>query len=421
MSGERFFVLWLPVFLICGILCLFLFFQKGERCKYMQWVRRNRGIKYVLIFAAFCIAAFFLVFSNILVGKLKEEASAKMSVWAEAMMALNKADENTDLNLVLNVINNNNSIPVIVLNEKGEIEQCRNISFSAKTADDSIAYLYQRMEQMRRDGYAIKIKYDDSSSEYMTILYEDSTTLKQLTLFPYVQIAILLIFILIIIVSLLNLKKAEQNRVWVGLTKETAHQLGTPISSLMAWEEMLKESYPDDPILQEMEKDVARLQLIADRFSKVGSVPELVRTELREVVWHVVSYITKRSSNKVRIHCSLPSVDVYVQLCSSLFEWVVENLCKNAIDSMEGAGNIYITMHEITEMVVLEISDTGKGIPKNQFRTVFAPGFTTKKRGWGLGLSLSKRIIEEYHHGLIYVKSSEVGKGTTFRIELKLH
>ncbi len=387
----------------------------------MQWVRRNRGIKYVLIFAAFCIAAFFLVFSNILVDKLKEEASAKMSVWAEAMMALNKADENTDLNLVLNVINNNNSIPVIVLNEKGGIEQCRNISFSTKTADDSIAYLYQRMERMRKDGYAIKIKYDDSSSDYMTILYEDSTTLKQLTLFPYIQIAILLIFILIIIVSLLNLKKAEQNRVWVGLTKETAHQLGTPISSLMAWEEMLKESYPDDAILQEMEKDVARLQLIADRFSKVGSVPELVRTELREVIWHVVNYITKRSSNKVRIHCNLPSVDVYVQLCASLFEWVVENLCKNAIDSMEGAGDIYITMHEITGMVVLEISDTGKGIPKNKFRTIFAPGFTTKKRGWGLGLSLSKRIIEEYHHGLIYVKSSEVGKGTTFRIELKSH
>ena len=384
----------------------------------MQWVQRNRGIKYVLIFIAFCIAAFFLVFSNVLVDKLKEEASSRMSVWADAMMTLSKADENTDLNLVLNVINNNNSIPVIVLNEKGEIEQSRNISFSTKKDMDSVAYLYHRMEQMKRNGYTIRIKYDEPSSEYMTILYEDSTILKQLAVFPYIQIAILLIFVLIIIVSLLRLKRAEQNRVWVGLTKETAHQLGTPVSSLMAWKEILKENDPDNPILQEMEKDIARLQLIADRFSKVGSAPELVRTEMREVIWHVVGYISKRSSNKVRIYCNLPSVDVYAKLSPSLFEWVIENLCKNAIDSMEGQGSIHITMHEITDKVILEVSDTGKGIPKNKFKTVFAPGFTTKSRGWGLGLSLSKRIIEEYHHGSIYVKASEPGKGTTFRIEL---
>lgn len=384
----------------------------------MQWVQQNRGIKYVLIFIAFCIAAFFLVFSNVLVDKLKEEASSRMSVWADAMMTLSKADENTDLNLVLNVINNNNSIPVIVLNEKGEIEQSRNISFSTKKDMDSVAYLYHRMEQMKKNGYTIRIKYDEPPSEYMTILYEDSTILKQLAVFPYIQIAILLIFVLIIIVSLLRLKRAEQNRVWVGLTKETAHQLGTPVSSLMAWKEILKENDPDNPILQEMEKDIARLQLIADRFSKVGSAPELVRTEMREVIWHVVGYISKRSSNKVRIYCNLPSVDVYAKLSPSLFEWVIENLCKNAIDSMEGQGSIHITMHEITDKVILEVSDTGKGIPKNKFKTVFAPGFTTKSRGWGLGLSLSKRIIEEYHHGSIYVKASEPGKGTTFRIEL---
>jgi len=243
--------------------------------------------------------------------------------------------------------------------------------------------------------------------------------LKRLAVYPYIQIAILTIFILIIVFALISLKTAEQNRVWVGLTKETAHQLGTPISSLMAWQEVLKESYPDDPVLSQMGKDVDRLNLIAERFSKVGSQPEVEEVDLREVVWHVVDYIVPRSSKNVKISCSLPSTPVTINLCSSLFEWVVENLCKNAMDAMEGKGRITITVHEITGLIIMEVADTGKGIPKNRFRSVFAPGYTTKKRGWGLGLSLAKRIIEKYHNGRIYVKSSELGKGTTFRIELK--
>jgi len=375
----------------------------------------------MLMFFAICIVAFFLVFSHFLVKDLKEEASTKMSVWAEAMRTLNSADENTDLNLVLYVIDKNYSIPIIVLNNKGDIEQYRNISFQPKSPQDSVAYLQKRVEMMRQSGYSIKIAYNESESnntEYMEILYEDSMILKQLEYFPYIQIAILLVFVAIIITTLLSLKRAEQNRVWVGLTKETAHQLGTPISSLIAWSEVLKETHPDDQVISEMDKDVKRLQLIADRFSKIGSAPELVDTDVKDVIWHVVNYISKRFT-KVKITCSLPATDVHAMLCAPLFEWVVENLCKNAIDAMEGAGNISITMHELTDKISIDVADSGKGIPKNKFNTIFAPGYTTKSRGWGLGLSLSKRIIEEYHHGSIYVKSSELNKGTVFRIDLK--
>ncbi len=375
----------------------------------------------MLMFFAICIVAFFLVFSHFLVKDLKAEASTKMSVWAEAMRTLNNADENTDLNLVLYVIDKNYSIPIIVLNSKGDIEQYRNISFQPKSPQDSVAYLQKRVEMMRENGYAIKIAYNESESnntEYMEILYEDSVVLKQLEYFPYIQIAILLVFVAIIIITLLSLKRAEQNRVWVGLTKETAHQLGTPISSLIAWSEVLKETYPDDQVISEMDKDVRRLQLIADRFSKIGSAPELVDTDVKDVIWHVVNYISKRFT-KVKIVCSLPTTDVHAKLCAPLFEWVVENLCKNAIDAMEGAGNISITMHELTDKISIDVADSGKGIPKNKFNTIFAPGYTTKSRGWGLGLSLSKRIIEEYHHGSIYVKSSELNKGTVFRIDLR--
>lgn len=387
------------------------------KIKTMQWTQRNRSIKYVLIIIAICIAAFFLAFSNVLVKGLKEEASAKMTVWADAMSALNHADENTDLDFVLNVIKNNNTIPIIVLNKNGEIEQYRNLMIRAMTAEDSVAYLKERVKQMRQSGYTITSNASDSTA-YMEILYEDSKILKQLVYFPYIQIAILLVFVLIIIVTLLSLKRAEQNRVWVGLTKETAHQLGTPISSLMAWNEVLKETYPDDQVIQEMDKDVKRLQLIADRFSKVGSAPELVETDVKDVIWHVVNYISKRFV-KVNISCRLPATEVHALLCAPLFEWVVENLCKNAIDAMEGSGQIVITMHELTDKISIDVADSGKGIPKNRFNAVFAPGYTTKNRGWGLGLSLSKRIIEEYHHGSIYVKSSEPGKGTVFRIDLK--
>ena len=387
----------------------------------MQWVQRNKSIKYLLMLAAIGIAAFFLVFSHSLVEELKQESSSKMAVWADAMAALNNADENTDLDLVLSVLNDNSTIPVIVRNAHGDIEQYRNITVRESSSQDSIDYLRRCAERMKKEGYFVRINYNDTPDGYMEIIYEDSTVLKKLAVFPYVQIAILLVFVIVIIVTLLHLKRAEQNRVWIGLTKETAHQLGTPISSLMAWEEILKESYPDDPVLPEMGKDIARLQLIADRFSKVGSQPEIQSTDLKEVLWHVTDYMTKRLPHgKVTLQCHFPHTAVVAPLCPPLFEWVVENLCKNAVDAMTSKGEIGITLFPpVDGVIAIDVWDTGRGIPKNKFRTIFDPGYTTKKRGWGLGLSLSKRIIEEYHHGRIYVKSSDAEKGTVFRIELK--
>lgn len=212
--------------------------------------------------------------------------------------------------------------------------------------------------------------------------------------------------------------RGEQNKVWVGLSKETAHQLGTPISSLIAWVEVLKETHPDDQLIPEMEKDVQRLQLIAERFSKIGSIPEPKPDDLCDVLRRVIDYMDHRTSNKVTITSNLPSVPVYVSLITPLFEWVAENLCKNAVDAMSGSGCIHILLSNTDDQVFIEFCDTGKGILKSNYKNVFKPGFTTKKRGWGLGLSLAKRIVEEYHKGRIYVKWSEIGKGTTFRIEL---
>jgi signal transduction histidine kinase len=229
-----------------------------------------------------------------------------------------------------------------------------------------------------------------------------------------------MIFVVVAIFALLSSKRAEQNKVWVGLSKETAHQLGTPISSLMAWVEVLKETYPDDGLIPEMEQDVKRLERIADRFSKIGSLPEPVETSMNEVLNHVIAYMDKRTSQKVKILGHYPDHDVMVKMNASLFEWVIENLCKNAVDAMEGGqGKIDLWLLEEGDVVVIEVADNGKGIRKKDVANVFRPGFTTKKRGWGLGLSLAKRIVEEYHKGHIYVKQSEVGKGTCFRIELK--
>ena len=250
------------------------------------------------------------------------------------------------------------------------------------------------------------------------VCYDESLLLKRLSQYPYWQLGIVMIFVVVAIFALLSSKKAEQNKVWVGLSKETAHQLGTPISSLMAWVEILKENHPDDELIPELDKDVKRLERIAERFSKIGSLPEPKEGSMNDVLNHVVDYMRRRTSNKVEMICHVPEQDVIVKMNSSLFEWVVENLCKNAVDAMEGSGKIDLSLREEGNKVVLEVKDTGKGIRKKDIKNVFTPGFTTKQRGWGLGLSLAKRIVEEYHHGRIFVKSSELGKGTTFRVEL---
>ena len=390
----------------------------------MQWYDRIKQVKFLLVAMAVLIAVGSLVVSHSLVRDLAQGERRNMEVWAEAMRTLNNADENTDVTLVLKVLNGNNTIPVIVQYKSGEIQSFRNLRIKAKTADDSLRQVRQMAEDMRQGGRVIRVYLDEGAShtgneDYMEICYDESIMLKRLSSYPYVQLSVVLIFVGLAIFALLSSKKAEQNRVWVGLSKETAHQLGTPISSLMAWVEILRENYPDDELIPEMNKDVKRLEMIAERFSKIGSLPEPREEEMNAVVDHVVDYISRRTSNKVCMECRLPQEPLKVKMCAPLFEWVIENLCKNAIDAMGCQGHITIAAFEEAEKVVVEVSDTGKGIAKGHFKTVFRPGFTTKSRGWGLGLSLAKRIVEEYHKGRIFVKNSEIGVGTTFRVELK--
>lgn len=386
----------------------------------MQWTDRIRQVKIILVVMAITIAVASFVVSHSMTRDLEAQERSRMEVWAEAMRSLNQADENTDLNLVLKVINDNNTIPVIVLDRKGQVTDFRNLSINASSRADSLRKVTEKGLELLAMNRNIRIFLDERHRDYIDVCYDESLMLKRLSWYPYVQLGVVLLFVVVAIFALLTSKRAEQNKVWVGLSKETAHQLGTPISSLIAWVEILKETYPDDTLIPEMDKDVKRLQLIADRFSKIGSVPAPVPTNLLELLGHVVDYMDHRTSKKVKILTDFPEHQVIVDLNGSLFEWVIENLCKNAVDAMSGEqGIITLKVEESDTWVYLDVSDTGKGIRKRNINNVFRPGFTTKKRGWGLGLSLAKRIVEEYHHGRIYVKESEVGKGTTFRIELR--
>ena len=376
---------------------------------------------------AIIIAVVSLLASHFLVMDLQREERNKMETWAMALRALSNADTNTDLALVLNVIQGNNTIPVIVMDADGHVADYRNIQMDTETADDSVEYVARYAQSMIKHGNCIKIFLNDvrndtlhhgTEVDYQLVCYDESIMLKRLSQYPYWQLGIVLIFVVVAIFALLASKRAEQNKVWVGLSKETAHQLGTPISSLMAWVEILKENYPDDDLIPEMNKDVKRLELIADRFSKIGSLPEPVDASMNEVLQHVVEYMNRRTSKNVDIVQHLPDHEVIVKMNASLFEWVIENLCKNAVDAMGGKGRIELVLFEEGKYVVIEVTDNGKGIPKKDIKNVFMPGFTTKKRGWGLGLSLARRIVEDYHKGRIFVKSSELGVGTTFRIEI---
>lgn len=362
-----------------------------------------------------------LAVSRMLTRDLEVEERHKMEIWAEAMRTLNLADENTDLNLVLRVINDNNSIPVVVLDAKGHVQSARNVNVRGQSDADSVKKVNAMAQQLLTEGRFVRISLNVASkNEYIYVCYADSLMLQRLAIYPYVQLGIGLIFVLVALMALRTSKRAEQNKVWVGLSKETAHQLGTPISSLMAWTEVLKETHPDDELIPEMENDIKRLQLIADRFSKIGSLPEPLPASLNEVMAHAIDYIDKRTPKRINLVTQFPSEDIILNLNASLFEWVIENLCKNAVDAIgEQPGTITLSMQKTAQKVIIEISDTGKGIRKKDIGNVFRPGFTTKKRGWGLGLSLAKRIVEEYHQGKIMVKSSEVGIGTTFLIELK--
>lgn len=381
----------------------------------MEWINRTRTIKVILIIIAVLLGVASLVFSNYLVRDLEREEAIRMEIWTEAMRTFNNADEETDLSLVLTVIRGNHTIPIIVLDDKGGIENYSNVRIHGA---DTLGYLMREAAAMREAGNIIRMDMNEPG-RYYDVCYDDSLMLKRLEAYPYIQFGAFAVFLLVALFALLSMKRSEQNRVWVGLSKETAHQLGTPISSLMAWTEILRTTYPDDELIPEMSQDVHRLEIIAERFSKIGSLPETTPEDLGIALQRVVDYIGRRSSEHIAIALNMPERPIAIRMCSPLFEWVIENLCKNAIDAMNGEGHIGISVTQTDERVYIDVEDTGKGIAKGHFQSVFSPGFTTKKRGWGLGLSLAKRIIESYHKGRIYVKHSELGKGTTFRIELK--
>ncbi len=381
----------------------------------MQFYEKKGLFKYIFIAIAFLIAIVSLIASNVLVKDLANQERTKMELWAEANKAFAESDEKTDLSIILKILSSNTTIPTILCDEKDNIITYANIPLTSK---DSVQTLQKKLHSFKKKHEAIVITEKKGQGFKQFIYYDDSYMLKRLQLYPYVQLSVLAIFILVSFFALLSSKKAEQNKVWVGLSKETAHQLGTPISSLMAWVEYFKMKNIDATFVTEIEKDVARLQMITDRFSKIGSVPEPTPCDLNNSLQKSLEYLEKRISKKVTLHFE-PQSNVEVLLSESLFSWVIENLTKNAVDAMSGQGDIYYKITEKNSVVCLDISDTGKGIPKSKFKTIFNPGYTTKSRGWGLGLSLVKRIIESYHSGRIYVKSSEMGKGTTFRIELK--
>ena len=374
----------------------------------------RQRLKYVFIITAVLIAIVSVVVSDILIKDLAKEERQKMEVWADATRLTASMDSAVDMSLVLKIIQGNTSIPVVLCNEKDSIIADKNIDFPDK--EDIEAFKKAKVRELKSKN---KIVIDMGDNSFQYVYYDDSIILKRLLIYPYVQLTVVFVFILIAFLALASTKKAEQNKVWVGLSKETAHQLGTPISSLIAWMEYLKTKDLDPSLLEEMGKDVKRLGTIAERFSKIGSNPEPVPVDINSAIQSAVGYMQTRISAKVQVITLLPDKSIFVLMNDSLFSWVIENLTKNAVDAMEGHGKITFQVEEKDKIVRIDVSDTGKGIAKSKFKTVFNPGYTTKKRGWGLGLSLVKRIIESYHNGKIYVKSSELGKGTTFRIELR--
>ena len=376
----------------------------------------RQRLKYVFIIGAVVIAIASVFVSDLLIKDLAREERQKIEVWAEATRVVTSEDPSLNMKLILQIIQGNTSIPVMLCNEQDSVMNYKNIELPEKNVEE---FLYQKAQELKKKNQPIPIDMEDGTFQYL--YYDDSINLKRLLIYPYAQLSVMAVFILIAFLALTSTKRAEQNKVWVGLSKETAHQLGTPISSLIAWVEYLKMKEVDPSLLEEMEKDVKRLETIADRFSKIGSQPEPVPLDIRDSIRAALNYMETRISSKVKITVEAPGQPVMVLMNDSLFAWVVENLCKNAVDAMGGQGDIRFHIEEKAKKVYIDVSDTGKGILKSKFKTVFNPGYTTKKRGWGLGLSLVKRIIESYHGGKIYVKNSEIGKGTTFRIELNRH
>lgn len=380
------------------------------------FTEKSLSIKYILAFCAVAIVVASLYYSNQLVKDLEKEERKKIEIWAEATSELVNNESLGDLSFILKVIEGNTTIPVVIFDTTGTVLHYRNLGLD-KDADELT--ILNRANELKQFDRKIEIVVGESDRQFL--YYEDSILLRRLFYFPYLQMGVMFTFLLIVVFALLSSKRAEQNKVWVGLSKETAHQLGTPISSMMAWVELLKEGAQSPQLLTELEKDVQRLETIADRFSKIGSKPEPTPENLNLVLGHVVGYLQGRISQKVQINMIYHKDNPNVLLNVPLFEWVIENLCKNAVDAMDGAGSITIQIELMAKRVIIKMLDTGKGLPKSKFKEIFKPGYTTKKRGWGLGLSLAKRIIEDYHAGKIYVDSSELHRGTVFKIELNRH
>jgi nitrogen-specific signal transduction histidine kinase len=378
--------------------------------------RRKERWKFFLFIVAAVIGISSLMYTNKLVQELSVEERKKVEIWAEATRRIGMATtSNDELPFLLKIIQANTTIPVIVTNSDQQIMLYNNLD-SLRAANDS-AYLYKQLAKMQESFDPIRINLP--GGDYQLIYYDKSTLLTRLTYYPYVQLAVIMLFIVVAYLAFSSSRKAEQNQVWVGLSKETAHQLGTPISSLMAWHEMLKLKNVDEDLQKEFDKDLTRLEKIAERFSKIGSKPKLKQENVIQVLQNSLNYIKSRSSDRIKVSFHPPEDKIYLPLNAELFEWVIENICKNGIDAMNGSGQIQVSLQDNTQVLYVDIADSGKGIPKNKFKTIFKPGYTTKDRGWGLGLSLTKRIVEEYHDGKVFVHFSEVGKGTKIRIVLK--
>ena len=379
------------------------------------WINQYSAVRIVVIFVAIFFAVVSLVISDRLVSQMAEEERHKMELWAAATQSVTSNDYEESLLFASRIIESNTTIPMIQVNARGEIINYNNIDLPRT---DPSRYLYQKLKEFREGYPPIEIDYG-LGKEYL--YYSDSTTLKQLLLFPYVQVAVFLIILGVSVLAIVSLKRADQNFIWEGMSRETAHQLGTPISSLMAWRELLMAQAVDPMVVQEMGKDIQRLEMIADRFQKIGSSPKLEPCDLGVLVMKAVAYLQPRISKGVSISVlEEPEEAVYVLASEQLIAWVFENLIKNAVDAMQSKGAISIRYGAGEEHAFIEIQDTGKGLPRAQWEKIFRPGYTTRQRGWGLGLSLARRIVQDYHKGRIYVRHSEIGVGTTFRILLTL-
>lgn len=379
------------------------------------WINQYSAVRIVVIIVAIFFAVVSLVISDRLVSQMAEEERHKMELWAAATQSVTSNDYEESLLFASRIIESNTTIPMIQVNARGEIINYNNIDLPRT---DPSRYLYQKLKEFRAGYPPIEIDYG-LGKEYL--YYSDSTTLKQLLLFPYVQVAVFLIILGVSVLAIVSLKRADQNFIWEGMSRETAHQLGTPISSLMAWRELLMAQAVDPMVVQEMGKDIQRLEMIADRFQKIGSSPKLESCDLGVLVMKAVAYLQPRISKGVSISVlDEPEEAVYVLASEQLIAWVFENLIKNAVDAMQSKGAISIRYGAGEEHAFIEIQDTGKGLPRAQWEKIFRPGYTTRQRGWGLGLSLARRIVQDYHKGRIYVRHSELGVGTTFRILLTL-